>query len=616
MNRKLKNITSGLTGLWILTGCVLHGKPIEETMDLAKIVRQAISNGEKRVVLPKGRFLLNSCVQIHNTSNLIIEGQGDETILVTPYGKIPTTFHVLKSRGITFRKFAIDSDPLPFTQGTIISKNQETDGRISVKFKVHKGYPQLTDKFVKSRPMFYFFDQKTRTEKKQSSWFVQPIIREDDTHGKVRLSSALASKLQPGDFILLRRHGATAFVLFQSSDIRFEDVTVYSAGPALIVRYLDGDNYFRYRITPRPRPIGASQDRLLSSTADGFQSMNSPGSFTFENCDFGFTGDDCICFSSAGFPVVEVVSPTIVRVVTRLPEMLRTAAVMTRKGDLVRPLIYGSLKPRGDFPITSMVFDGPMTTPLPKEIFERYNRFNINKCPAMRLYTATVTLEQPPKSPIEFGDLLSLRAFVPKNITIRDSYFHDTRARGILLMHCSKGVVENNRIERTSLPAITVGTEIAKVWGLNGDWVSNLTIQNNKIKDVLYNLGCITPSYHQAAAILVTNRPSAYDVPLGTYPWGSHHQNIKIINNTIDGSDVAGILMNGVTGGIVSNNNIRNTNQRGGEKAGRNLGLTAPYAITIINSHDVKTSNNRVSKLGAHGKGDIANLGQYPKGKQ
>jgi hypothetical protein len=99
--------------------------------------------------------------------------------------------------------------------------------------------------------------------------------------------------------------------------------------------------------------------------------------------------------------------------------------------------------------------------------------------------------------------------------------------------------------------------------------------------------------------------------PLGSYPWATGHHNIRIIDNTIVDSGPAGILVNGLDGGEIAGNVLKHTNYRGGMEIGNPRGLSAAYAITIMNSKDVKVSDNEVSDWGK-AEGPVGDLGVYP----
>ena len=263
---------------------------------------------------------------------------------------------------------------------------------------------------------------------------------------------------------------------------------------------------------------------------------------------------------------------------------------MSKPGDIVRPERWGTFEPLGDTPLQSITYDG--------------KRKSAN---GVELDYVTVELQQPPKDKVAVGDVLIMRKFLPERIAIRNSRFHDTRARGLLIMG-SNGVIENNTIERTAMSGIYLLSEIPGFGG--SDWVSNLIVRNNVIRDTCFN---DTGALGTAAALLLCNRPAELPGEKSRfYPWVAAHRNISIVGNTIDGCDNAGMLINGLDGGELRDNVVKNSNQRKGTLTWNGLTIPFPYAITLMNSKNVKVEGNAVSNMGSCAKGDVGDLGIYP----
>jgi parallel beta-helix repeat protein len=222
----------------------------------------------------------------------------------------------------------------------------------------------------------------------------------------------------------------------------------------------------------------------------------------------------------------------------------------------------------------------------------------------------SIELQQTPIEPVNSGDVVILRKFLPAHFVIRNSRFHDTRARGLLISG-SNGLIENNVIERTALAGMEFLQELA-TYG-SADWVSNVVVRNNTIRDVCFADG---DRINSVGAIQVMNRPAVLPgEPLPFVPWIAAHHNISIVGNTIDGCNSAGIVLNGVDGGEVRNNVVRNTNlERGGTEASFKPGesMNVPYAITVMNSINVHLDENSVSDLGPHAKGAEGDVGTFP----
>ena len=574
-----------------------------ETLDVQKMIDDAVKAGQPTVTLPAGRFrLATKSLGIGGVKDFTLEGAGPEkTVLVT--GMLDgTAMNISGCQRITLRNFALDRDPVPYVQATITKISDSTPDGITMEFTVHDGYAPLTEQVLAGLGgCAEFFDHKTRRLGRFDHWFGpapgKNVVRVDDKHGKLLLDSWWKQRAQVGDYVTLnpcRVPGAGGAMVFWGDDtVRVEGVTIYASGSLGIgARFLTGDNYFRYTIKPGPTPAGATQARLLATNADGMQYFWCPGAVTFEGCDLGYTGDDCIHISVPVNPrVKEVLSPTRF-VMTEQTESYTAKNIqsLSAEGDIVRPEEYGTFRPRGDFPIKSLTYDGMKNPQAPAEAY------------------FTVELQQAPADPVAVGDMVVCRKFEPAHFVIRNCHFHETRARGLLIM-APNGVIENNTIDRTALAAMNL---VHEQRGGGGDWVSDLVVRNNTIRDVCFNAASLLVG---AAAICMCNEPAAYPGRTPFYPWVAAHKNVSITGNTIDGCDTAGILICGLEGGEVRDNVIRHTNLSAGPMLSLFPGgwkLPVPYAITVMNSHGVRVEGNKVSDLGTHAQGAEGDVGTYP----
>lgn len=606
-------------------GLVLSGKPasadVADSADAAKyisrttegknilqlqeMIADTVAVGRHTVTLPAGRFYLaNNRAEIHRIQDLTIEGAGQESTTLVADAWAGSTINVGESQRITLRNFALDRDPLPFVQATITRISNADPNTVAMDFAVHDGYPRLTNKLLASvYGCGQFFGRETRRLKHPDKWFGpragKTVMRVDDDHGRLLLSGDWKARVAEGDYVVIPGGtGGGAAVFMNSDTIRVEDVSVLaSPSLAMAAHFATGENYFRYTIKPGPPPEGAKQARLLATNADGMQYFWCPGAVTFEGCDFSFTGDDSINISiPQAMTVTEVLSPTRFHLRARLAAGdARQTVALSQAGDVVRPERMGTYEPLGDVPLQSILYEDT----------ERGEDGH----PESHL---TVEVQHAPAQPVKVGDAVVLRKFLPKRFTIRHSRFRETRARGLLIM-ASSGVIENNVIERTALAGIYLLQEMAGYGGAGGaDWVSNVLVRGNTIRDVCYN---DTSPISAIAAIQLFSRPAALAGQSPSYPWVAAHHNIRIVGNTIDGCDAAGILINGLDGGEVRDNIIKNTNlQRGGAEVSFAAGspLTVPYAITVMNSRGVQVEGNKVSHLGPHAKGEAGDVGTFP----
>jgi hypothetical protein len=567
-----------------------------------------LDSGRRKVTLPDGRFRIPATgIRLRGVKDLTLEGAGPErTVLVSGMWD-GLAVGVERSQDVTFRNFAVDRDPVQFVQATLTSVRP--DG--TMEFEVHKGYPKLTDKvWDHIHGTVHFYDQKTRRLVERHHWFGpqkgRNVIRVDETHGRLKLSPVWAERVDEGDFVILKTGLGSAFVFRSCDSVRMEDVAILASGSIGVgARFLTGENYFRYTIKRGPTPAGASQPRLVGTGADGMQYFWSPGAVTFESCDLGFTGDDCINISLPQvLQVLEVQSPTRFLTTTRTDKWaLQGMADMSEPGDTIRALRYGTFEPLGDLPLKSFTYEGH------REGVQWLADERGHSSGRQQMGYVMVELQEAPSREIKVGDRLVPRKFLPEKFVIRNSHFHDTFARGLLIM-ASNGVIENNTIEYTGLRAIDLRHEIPGFGGAG--WVSNVAVRNNTIRHVCFDDDITRwPGSDTIGAISLSNTPLYRREPLGSYPWATGHRNVQILNNTIEDSGVGGIFVNGLDGGEICGNVLKHTNHRGGKEVGNPMGLSAAYAITIMNSKDVKVSDNEVSDWGK-AEGPVGDLGVYP----
>jgi len=255
--------------------------------------------------------------------------------------------------------------------------------------------------------------------------------------------------LQQGQTYIVRHYiyDANAFELHGNEHLRVRNVTIYSApGHAFVVT---GDQHHwaleRCRIVRRP-----GTTRCISATADGCHISNSQGYFIIENCDFSYNGDDCLNIhdnSVQGF----------VRIDERTIQLSRVQGWRNPfgQGDLIE-FRLPDLSPSG------------ISRKIASASWEE-----TKQC-------CTLTFEE--ELPLELTDkaILFNRRYNSGHYIVRNNFFHQNRARGILL-HSSHGVVENNHFLMNQGSAIQIECGAEERWA-EGFGVEDVLIHNNLIE--------------------------------------------------------------------------------------------------------------------------------------
>lgn len=266
-------------------------------------VAEAVRKGEKRIVIPAGEYRVGP----RGGGELWkIEGLRDTEIIAD--GVLLTGTKLMRAvgfygcSGVTLRGLTVDYDPLPFTQGEVIAEGE--DGN-SIDVKIHAGYPR------KPYARIDVIDRETRFRKKGMPflWGTKAEMAAADVV-RVRLPG-LAKAARKGDLVTLstgQETGAPHAVCIDNCErMTLCGVTVHSA-PGMGILEADGEGGSTFRgckIVPGPRPAGAAEERLLSSSWDAFQSKTIRKGPLIEGCEISHAGDDSWSMQSSDYVVLK-----------------------------------------------------------------------------------------------------------------------------------------------------------------------------------------------------------------------------------------------------------------------------------------------------------------------
>ena len=264
--------------------------------------------------------------------DLTIDGRGGQ-LLVHPKNR---AFQLDNCERVTLRNLTVDYDPLPFTQGDVLSVDYEAKSFV---LRLHDGYAEPpTMAWVRANGQT--FDHGSFVEARPSSRFthrwvyvesVTPVEGEDRAY-RIQSGAATADQLTPTKvvsgqrFVFYLPHctGAetearnrtddrgvwvsrlTASIqLYNCSRCEFENVAHYTS-PRMTV-YMDGCDQLAFRRMQIVRKPGT--DRLCSSISDGLHGGCRRGPLV-EDCTFDGMMDDSLGFHYVAHVVAETLSPT------------------------------------------------------------------------------------------------------------------------------------------------------------------------------------------------------------------------------------------------------------------------------------------------------------------
>lgn len=255
-----------------------------------------------------------------------------------------------------------------------------------------------------------------------------------------------------GETYILRHYvyDGTVFNLRNSSkNVTFDNVNIYgSSGMAYICE--DSCSHFQIinsfiGVNPQHK-----DKRCVSLTADAIHIVNTNGRFNISGCDISGMGDDAVNVHDGLGYVSDVRGDTFT---------LIASAMRLMAGD---------------------------TLAFKNEKFENTDlTAKIISVKDIDWITKEVTVESVPEG-VEEGWTAYSTECNSSDYVIRNNYFHENRARGLLLQS-SNGLCENNRFYKVMAQAIKVVMDIEPTLWQEGIGVDNLVIRNNTFEKCNYS---------------------------------------------------------------------------------------------------------------------------------
>ena len=273
---------------------------------------------------------------------------------------------------------------------------------------------------------------------------VKEIVKISDDTVRVVHNGALA-RFAGNTFILRSTaYGGSLIDIYENSrDITLDGLNLYGGtGMGIIVG--ERTSHFALRnifIGPNPE---YADTRVTSLDADAVHISDSDGCFIIENCDFSRQGDDDVNINS-GIGLIHSVEG---RTVTFEAD----GSMNADPGDTMR--------------FRNTRFDLMDYTAV------------IESCEDTDSGVRKVTFSEDLPDSICEGCFLFNRDNTGGNYVIRNNYFHEHRARSLLLQ-TSDGLVENNTFYKMTHNAIKIIMDINGVWH-EGTGADNIVIKNNK----------------------------------------------------------------------------------------------------------------------------------------
>ena len=309
-----------------------------------------------------------------------------------------------------------------------------------------------------------------------------------------------------GEVYLLRHHvyGGNAFNVYNTSNITFSGIKLYAvAGMGWLIE--NRSEHFQLLGCV----IGLDpehDDNRISTTADGVHIANTNGKFRISGCDFSFMGDDDVN-----------VHDNIATVTDKLDE--KTVEIYTNANNFAA----------GDTAIFSS---------------KGFDRLGFS-AEVTSVEGKKLTFDKELPDYIVKDCIVSNGSIDSGNYVISGNYFHENRARGLLLQS-NNGLCENNRFYKTMANPIKVIMDISSGLWLEGTGVNGLVIRNNSFVEcnvvewsaqisIFTNIDGKSADSTLFYNITVEN--NSFDNFYGRLVDASNVSNLKICDNRVNNKD-------------------------------------------------------------------------------
>lgn len=408
-----------------------------------KAIEYCKNNPNTRLVVDGGKyhFRTDDVIRLDGVKNLMIDADGAQFIFENA-----NYFSINSCDCIEFKGLSITWNFDKSRLGSIVKIKNAS--RKSHSFEIE--FTELED-VDEDIPIMVFtqYDPETLTpgvEKDFKECYVYSnpdILKSVEKTGRNVLKithNGDLDKFRNGEVFMLRHHvyDGNAFNVYNTSNITFSNVKLYAiAGMGWLIE----NRSERFQLLDCI--IGLDPDHVndhrISATADGAHIANTNGKFRISGCDFSFMGDDAVNVHDNVAMVTDVQTEKSASIYTNANNFkVGDTAVFCDKG--YKDLGFSTL-------ITAVEGE-------------------------------TLTFEKNLPAEVGKGCIVYNGSLKSDNYVINSNYFHENRARGLLLQS-NNGLCENNRFYKIMANPIKVVIDISSGNWLEGTGVNGLVIKNN-----------------------------------------------------------------------------------------------------------------------------------------
>ncbi len=424
------------------------GDPAKDA-DLPAMILNAYSHGARDITLRPGIYRIpptrQCAISLEHWTNVTIHAAG-VTIVFEELAQRP--IRLSRCDNVTFEGATLRFAEPSFTQGRIKAIGEDTQGKF-LDWQIDAGYPI----FDPVNSMLDVVDQHTRLLKTGTGDAgCKGVVTLGPGLFRLRQLYGLLGSAAVGDWLFTRRPdgGSSIIQLDGCRHCAMRGLTLQNSGFAAFFETggEGGHYYVDCRVSPGPKPPGATEEPLVGCGADGFHSVGTRKGPTIERCAWeGLLHDDCIAIHGSLQKV----------------ERAEGKRLILEKGN------------RGGFAVGE-----------PVRISSKEGFFGEFTCTALRTFDhegglLELTLDRDSGAPVE------AKASNPMCDGAGYRILHCTlgncRSRGILVK-ADNGLIEGCTITGCGMSAISIGPEY---WWGEADYSQNVILKGNTLRNNVLN---------------------------------------------------------------------------------------------------------------------------------
>ena len=588
-NWRLSMRSTLLGALLLAAWSVYGGEPVVVTPQDPGSVERAIvaaaGAGRHAVVIPPGVYHIarqnvpagheGTHLRLENLRDLDIEATGARLVFAD------CTQHAIifaYCENVTFRGATLLREEVPFSQGRIESVSPAKN---TVDVRIDRGYPRETGPGTRF-PFIWMnvFDPQTGrwlTHLRSLAPLAIERLADDLLRVRTEPIASCGVPIRVGQRVAWRGFVCNDLCVTRCRGMRIVDVTIEKGcGMCFHETGGEGGNTFENcRVIRGPVPVGATEEPLLASNADGFHSADVRKGPALIRCD---SRRSTTTRSPSTAPMRWCWRPRARR---SSPSGCRRRAI--RCGPAWR---YATVlrSADGGFGTAKVVQARKLAGYQPT--FRPDNNYAVFRNRAAAKYVELTLDRETPAAP---AWLLVNQDELGSGYVIRDCHIRNTFARGVIAK-ASDGLIEGCTIESTARAAIEFNTETG-IWS-EADYAHDVLVRNNTFRHVSLNrkTGFLR---HPGAVTIFAYKDHGYVVAPGG------HRNIVLENNRFEDNDGVNVLVCSAEHVTLRGNQFLRPMAQPDE-FGRDKGIDPGTLVWLNQSSVVRLENNVVAKPGPY----------------